>query len=222
MKIFAIYLTLCSSWLAITSAHPINAVDGPRHDVQTRAAGDRGSYTVSGLGTRKQAVLNAGGNTLDLAIAMLETEDMNTDYPYGGFAFFTFDNMHRQMLIYRTLPGDNKSGDSANFGIFKQNWGMLRVCASRAGFVGQSASQYNNGAKLKCVFRKRGQKMEKRPSTNTTYASAPISTPMLPLVGIARIITARPSGSQVTEMAPLACLILTQTISTVSSNDPGH
>jgi hypothetical protein len=35
--------------------------------------GDRGHYTVSGLGARKQAVLNAGGNTQDLAIAMLET-----------------------------------------------------------------------------------------------------------------------------------------------------
>lgn len=34
---------------------------------------DRGSYTVSGLGEHKQAILDAGGNTLDLAIAMLET-----------------------------------------------------------------------------------------------------------------------------------------------------
>jgi hypothetical protein len=44
---------------------------------------DRGSYTVSGLGSRKQAILNAGGNTLDLAIAMLETENMSTNYAYG-------------------------------------------------------------------------------------------------------------------------------------------
>lgn len=43
----------------------------------------RGSYTVSGLGSRKQAILNAGGNTLDIAIAMLETERMSTDYAYG-------------------------------------------------------------------------------------------------------------------------------------------
>lgn len=55
-------------------------------------------YTYSGLGSRKQAVRNAGGSSLDLAIAMLETEGMNTNYAYG----------------------DNKSGDSANFGIFKQ------------------------------------------------------------------------------------------------------
>ncbi|GKT57826.1 hypothetical protein ColTof4_09809 [Colletotrichum tofieldiae] len=87
---------------------------------------DRGSYTVSGLGSRKNAILNAGGNTLDLAIAMLEDERMSTSYPYG----------------------DNKRDDAANFGVFKQNWGMLRVCASRAGFKGQSTSQWNNGAKL--------------------------------------------------------------------------
>jgi hypothetical protein len=91
------------------------------------AQDDRGSYTVSGLGARKQAILGAGGNTLDLAIAMLETENMQTDYAYG----------------------DNKVDDAANFGLFKQNWGMLRVCASRAGFVGQSTAEWNNGARLK-------------------------------------------------------------------------
>lgn len=57
-----------------------------------------GVYQVNGLGARKQAVRNAGGNVLDLAIAMMETEGMTTNYAYG----------------------DNKSGDSANFGIFKQ------------------------------------------------------------------------------------------------------
>ncbi|KAH7141108.1 hypothetical protein EDB81DRAFT_948785 [Dactylonectria macrodidyma] len=86
----------------------------------------RGSYTVSGLGTRKKAILNAGGNTLDLAIAMLETENMGTDYTYG----------------------DGKTLDSANFGVFKQNWGMMRVCGSRAGFAGKSQSAWNDGAKL--------------------------------------------------------------------------
>ena len=34
---------------------------------------DRGNETVSGLGSRKQAVLDVGGTTRDLAIAMLET-----------------------------------------------------------------------------------------------------------------------------------------------------
>jgi hypothetical protein len=33
---------------------------------------NRGHYLVSGLGAHKKAILNAGGNTLDIAIAMLE------------------------------------------------------------------------------------------------------------------------------------------------------
>lgn len=41
--------------------------------------------------------------------------------------------------------------DAANFGLFKQNWGMLRVCAVSAGFVGQSEAEWNNGAILKYV-----------------------------------------------------------------------
>ncbi|PCG93937.1 Hypothetical protein PENO1_081010 [Penicillium occitanis (nom. inval.)] len=94
-------------------------------DLSKRA--DRGSETVSGIGAHKQAILNAGGNTLDLAIAMLEIKTMSTaDYPYG----------------------DGKTYDSANFGLFKQNWGMLRVCASRYGFQGQSENDWNNGAEL--------------------------------------------------------------------------
>lgn len=38
-----------------------------------RQSNDRGNYTVPGLGERKAAVLAAGGNTMDMAIAMLET-----------------------------------------------------------------------------------------------------------------------------------------------------
>lgn len=45
--------------------------------------------------------------------------------------------------------GDAKTYDAANFGLFKQNWGQLRVCASRYGFVGKSESQWNDGALLK-------------------------------------------------------------------------
>lgn len=83
-----------------------------------------GSYTVSGLGARKRQVTAAGANTLDLATAMLETDNMQTNYPYG----------------------DNKTGLSANFGIFKQNWDLLTESCSR--FRGQSADQWNNGAVL--------------------------------------------------------------------------
>ncbi|KIL93662.1 hypothetical protein FAVG1_02222 [Fusarium avenaceum] len=94
--------------------------------VTIAAPGDRGHETVSGLGGRKQAILNAGGNTLDLAIAMLEDRRMQTNYTYG----------------------DGKTLDAANFGLFKVNWGMLRICASRAGFKGQREDQWNNGAIL--------------------------------------------------------------------------
>jgi hypothetical protein len=47
------------------------------------AQGNRGSEIIPGLGARKGQVLGAGGNTLDLAIAMLETTNMGTDYAYG-------------------------------------------------------------------------------------------------------------------------------------------
>jgi hypothetical protein len=70
----------------------------------------------------------------------------------------SFYNQNKQGQRYRkpitdTRPraaiGDNKVSDAANFGIFKQNWGMLRTCGSRAGFVGQTPDQWTNGDKLK-------------------------------------------------------------------------
>ncbi|KAJ5965387.1 hypothetical protein N7481_012101 [Penicillium waksmanii] len=85
---------------------------------------DRGNETVSGLGVRKQEVTGAGGNTRDLAIAMLETKAMTSDYIYG----------------------DGKSGDATNFGIFKQNWYILRHSASA--FLGETADQVDDGAVL--------------------------------------------------------------------------
>jgi hypothetical protein len=88
------------------------------------AADKRGSYTIPGLGKRKQEILNNGGGVWDLAIAMLETNNLNTDYTYG----------------------DGKTYDSANFGIFKQNWFMLRTSTSQ--FKGQSTAEWNNGAVL--------------------------------------------------------------------------
>ncbi|KAJ5200158.1 hypothetical protein N7491_009042 [Penicillium cf. griseofulvum] len=105
---------------AMALATPVSNDDLAKRD-------DRGHYKVSGLAAHKKAILDAGGNTLDIAIAMLEIDDMETShYPYG----------------------DAKVKDAANFGLFKQNWGMLRVCASRYGFVGKSESQWNDGAVL--------------------------------------------------------------------------
>ncbi|RHZ57468.1 glycoside hydrolase family 134 protein [Aspergillus thermomutatus] len=91
---------------------------------------NRGSYTVSGLGQRKQEILKAGGTTMDMAIAMLESDHMKADYVYG----------------------DGKSGDSTNFGIFKQNWMMLRTSARE--FHGQSTGQVSNGAVLNWDLKK--------------------------------------------------------------------
>ncbi|KAJ9648888.1 hypothetical protein H2199_000801 [Coniosporium tulheliwenetii] len=75
MKPTSLLLCLCTS---LATASPFV----PRQD--------RGSYIVPGFGSRKQAVISTGGTSLDLAVAMLETDSMTTDYACG----------------------DNKSGDS--------------------------------------------------------------------------------------------------------------
>lgn len=77
-----VYLIMKISLVSILAAGAGLAAASPA-SIDPRAPGDRGSYTVSGLGQRKQAILNAGGGTTDLAIAMLETENMQTNYPYG-------------------------------------------------------------------------------------------------------------------------------------------
>lgn len=83
-----------------------------------------GSYAIAGLGQRKQQIRSAGSSVLDLAVAMLESDNMQSSYAYG----------------------DYKSGDAANFGIFKQNWQMIRSACNQ--FIGQDASQWNKGAAL--------------------------------------------------------------------------
>ncbi|KAI9304524.1 hypothetical protein BJ944DRAFT_266703 [Cunninghamella echinulata] len=88
------------------------------------AAQNRGNYTVNGLGKRKQEILSNGGGIWDISIAMLETENLGTDYKYG----------------------DGKTYDSANFGIFKQNWFMLRTSVNK--FKQYTKDDYNNGAVL--------------------------------------------------------------------------
>jgi len=91
----------------------------------TEPPGPSGHYTVPGLGARKKAITNYGGTVLDMAVAMLETETMQADsYPYG----------------------DGKTDDSANFGIFKQNWYMIRSAVPK--YNNLKASDYNTGAAL--------------------------------------------------------------------------
>ncbi|KAJ5121119.1 uncharacterized protein N7515_009080 [Penicillium bovifimosum] len=115
------FLSLASSF-ALVSALLSSPVAGSNAVVAR--ADDRGTEIISGLGARKQAVLDAGGNTRDLAIAMLETTTMTTDYTYG----------------------DGKTGDATNFGIFKQNWYILRHSASQ--FLGETEEQVDDGAVL--------------------------------------------------------------------------
>jgi hypothetical protein len=114
-------LMAVTSALVVADAGPAAALTCPTANGTTMSCG---SYTISGLGSRKQQVLSAGASVLDLAVAMLETDTMQANYAYG----------------------DGKTGDAANFGIFKQNWYMLRTSCSY--FSGQTASQYNNGAVL--------------------------------------------------------------------------
>ncbi|KIJ49239.1 hypothetical protein M422DRAFT_247043 [Sphaerobolus stellatus SS14] len=91
-----LFTVLFTSLLAVipnlTSANPLPEPAGGVAHVP-RTLGTTGSYTVSGLGARKQQLIACGANELDIAIAMLETERMSTDYTYG----------------------DGTSSDSANF-----------------------------------------------------------------------------------------------------------
>ncbi len=61
-------------------------------------------YHVEGIGANKKALTAAGGTRYDMAAAMMETEDLSANYIYG----------------------DGKTGDATNFGVCKQNWGMIR------------------------------------------------------------------------------------------------
>ncbi|MFZ5892654.1 MAG: hypothetical protein ACOY0T_16465 [Myxococcota bacterium] len=83
-----------------------------------------GCYIVSGLGANKKKILDAGGDIRFLASAMMETEKLTTDYPHG----------------------DNKTGDSFNAGLCKQNWYMMRQC--HPAWKGMSASQYETSSVL--------------------------------------------------------------------------
>jgi hypothetical protein len=112
--------------LATTAAVGVVAFTGtPASAISACPSGmSCGYYTVGGLGASKSAVRNAGGTSLDLAIAMLETDTMTTNYTYG----------------------DGKTGDAANFGIFKQNWYMIRQAVSQ--YSGYGANEWNAGAAL--------------------------------------------------------------------------
>lgn len=69
---------------------------------------------------------------------------MTTDYTYGMSKSWP---AKLSIVLTSVLIGDGKSGDSTNFGVFKQNWYMLRNSASE--FLGQTVAQVSNGAILK-------------------------------------------------------------------------
>lgn len=55
------------------------AIPEPATSTGLETRQDTGSYTISGLGARKRQVTAAGANSFNLAIAMLETERMDTN-----------------------------------------------------------------------------------------------------------------------------------------------
>jgi hypothetical protein len=69
---------------------------------------------------------------------------MTTEYTYGihDLPLVIWPSVLTDLSI-----GDGKTSDSTNFGIFKQNWYMLRTSASE--FGGQSEAQVSKGVILK-------------------------------------------------------------------------
>ena len=87
-----------------------------------------GCTWVVGLGARKQQIMATAGfaqfGQYLIASAMLETTDLTTNYPLG----------------------DNKTGDSFNAGICKQNWGMIRRC--HPAWNTMTAAEFNTSAMM--------------------------------------------------------------------------
>lgn len=76
---------------------------------------------------RKQYWKALGATDIDIAVTVQETGDqMSSNYPYG----------------------DNKSGDSACFGPFKNNWFMIRTACSAFNSKGYTSDDYGQGAQL--------------------------------------------------------------------------
>lgn len=78
----------------------------------------------------KAAIQAAGGGTLLLAIAMLEDSHLearpHADYPFGD----------------KYPDGAPKTGDAANFGIYKMNWFMIRQCLSVKPIIGSQPAAF--------------------------------------------------------------------------------
>jgi hypothetical protein len=112
-----------------------------------------GCYTVSGLGTNKQALRSAGASQYQLASAMMETELMNTSYTYGDGKSGDGFNAGREKMNYweATQAGVGRgstsafwnycvsaSGDVSTWNAVKSHWGSLYWAVHRDGQSGQS------------------------------------------------------------------------------------
>ncbi|KAG6853495.1 hypothetical protein C0991_003769 [Blastosporella zonata] len=67
--------------------------------LSSRTLGSTGSYTVSGLGARKQQLINCGANYLDMAIAMLDN-DWNTGAELNSNLCLDISLRHESMNHY--------------------------------------------------------------------------------------------------------------------------
>ena len=78
----------------------------------------------------KSAIRTAGGGTLALAIAMLEDKHLDaqphSDYPFGD----------------RYPDGRPKTGDAANFGVYKMDWYMIQQCSAARPIIGDRPASY--------------------------------------------------------------------------------
>jgi hypothetical protein len=74
-----------------------------------------GSYTVSGLGSRKKAITSAGETDLDLAIATILTTHTRCEFSPQSPYWVCTHNAYTYIFI----------------GHFKQNWYMLRSATNR-------------------------------------------------------------------------------------------
>lgn len=84
-----------------------------------------GCTWIEGLGQRKQTIMSTNGATqYFVASAMMETAALLANYALG----------------------DNKTQDSFNAGLAKQNWGMIRRC--HPAWSGQSAAQFATSAAM--------------------------------------------------------------------------
>ena len=122
--------------LAFAAALFVSTSAVPTPEILTRQNGYACQPSQNAAG-RKATLLSLGASVTDLAISIQETScGFSADYPYGD-----------------DYPGPDggddgtpKTGDAANFGLFKNNWKQIRTYCTQ--FMNQTSAQWNNGAAL--------------------------------------------------------------------------